>query len=210
MTRRRCLASPAGCPAALQLFLDIDDRFGVLQLPPEPCILSLDLRQLRGQRVARGRLGSPLGRRQSIKSTAVALPAPICQHRRIQAFPTQDRPDPSDLGRDVRLRQNPQLRLLRKRPAPRLLRQLGRRRCRGWHYVRPTASLRTSPGSGVHLLGFVSHDHDDCPSPPSLNFKDFDVSSSLARRGHSGAGSQLSRSGCEFMSPGTGSLILRM
>ena len=180
MTRRRCQRdSQQRC----NFFLDIDDRFGVLQLPPQPCILPFDLRKFRRQRVARGRLGTALGRPLATKSPAVALPAPIRQGRRVQAFPAQDRPDTARLGRGVRLGQNPQLRLRRNRPAPRPVRKFGRRRRRGRHYARPTASLRASPDGGVHLLGLVSHNHDDCPSPPSLNFKDSDVSSSLARRG---------------------------
>jgi hypothetical protein len=49
----------------------------------------------------------------------------------------------------------------------------GRTACkirRGSFDVRLPAS-----GGGAHLLGFVSHDHDDCPSAPSLTFKDFDL-----------------------------------
>ena len=56
------------------------------------------------------------------------------------------------------------------------------RRGRGWHYGRPPASLRTGPGRIVRIHPFVMHDHDGCPSPSRLNFKDSDVSPSLARR----------------------------
>lgn len=165
MTRRRCLASPVGFPTGLQLFLDFDDRFGLLQLPTKACSLPLGLRQLRRQRVPRRGLGSPLGRRQPTKSSAIALPAPIRQGRRVQTFPAQDRSDPTNVGRAVSLRQNTKLRLRRKSPTPRPIRHLGSRRRRGRHYGRPPASLRTNPGGIVRLLVFVLHDHDGCPSP---------------------------------------------
>ena len=153
MTRRRCL------------FLDFDDRFGLLQLPTKACSLPLGLRQLRRQRVPRRGLGSPLGRRQPTKSSAIALPAPIRQGRRVQTLPAQDRSDPTNVGRAVSLRQNTKLRLRRKSPTPRPIRHLGSRRRRGRHYGRPPASLRANPGGIVRLLVFVLHDHDGCPSP---------------------------------------------
>ena len=69
--------------------------------------------------------------------------------------------------------QNAQLRLRRKRPASRPVRQFGRWRGR-----------RRYRGHGpiLRLLPFALHDHDDCPLPSRLNFKDSDVSPSLARR----------------------------
>jgi hypothetical protein len=64
-----------------QLFLDVDYRLGMLQFLREPCILPLGLRQFHRKRIARGKLGSRLDRRQPTESTAVALPAPIRQRR---------------------------------------------------------------------------------------------------------------------------------
>jgi len=49
------------------------------------------------------------------------MSAPIRQGRRVQTFPAQDRPDAADLGRGIRLRQNPQLRRRRDRSTPRQL-----------------------------------------------------------------------------------------
>src|SRR4029077_8835012 len=80
----------------------------------------------------------------------------------------------------VRLGQNTQLRLRRKSPTSRPIRHLGRRRRRGRHYAR--SPVTTSPGSTVGINFLVLHDHDGCPSPSRLNFKDSDVSPSLARR----------------------------
>jgi hypothetical protein len=180
MTRRRCLESPAEYPAALQLFLDFDDRLGALQSPPQMCILPLGLRQLRRQRVPYRRLGPPLGGRHRTKRSTVTLPAPVRQRRRVQTFPPQDRSEPTNAGRAVRLGQNTQLRLRCKSPTSRPIRHLGRRRRRGRHDAR--SSVITSPGSTVGISFLVLHDHDGCPSPSRLNFKDSDVSPSLARR----------------------------
>ena len=182
MARRRCPASPAEYPTGLQLFLDFNNCLGALQSSPEPRILPLGPRQFRRQRVRRRGLGSPLGGRQRIQSSAVALPAPGIQHRGVQAFPAQDCPDPTSADGAVCLRQNAQLLLLRKRSTPCPLRQFGRRcrRCR--HCGRPTAFLRSGAGGTVCLGLFMPHNHDDCPSPPRLNFRAADVSSSLARR----------------------------
>ena len=158
MTRRRCLASPVGFPTGLQLFLDFDDRFGLLQLPTKACSLPLGLRQLRRQRVPRRGLGSPLGQRQPTKSSAIALPAPIRQGRRVQTLPAQDRSDPTNVGRAVSLRQNTKLRLRRKSPTPGLIRHLGRRR-RGRHCRRPPASLRINSSGSIRFRFFAWHDH---------------------------------------------------
>jgi hypothetical protein len=159
MTCRRCLASPAGYPAGPQLFLDFDDRLGVLQSPPEPCILPLGLRQFHRQRIPRHRLWPPLGRCQRIKSAAVALPAPVRQARRVQAFPAQDRSDPANLGGTVNLGQNAKLRLRRKSPTPGPIQHLGRRRRRGRHCRRPPASLRINSSGTVRFPFFAWHDH---------------------------------------------------
>ena len=104
-------------------------------------------------------LGPRLAGRQCTKSSTVALSAPVRQGRRIQAFPAQDSSDPTNFGRDISLRQNTQLRLHRKSPTPRPIRQFGRRRRRGRHCGRPPASLRTSPGGTVRFRFFVLHDH---------------------------------------------------
>jgi hypothetical protein len=89
---------------------------GGLRIPPRSALRYLPpgLHQFRCQRVACRQLGSPLGRRQRTKSTAVAVPAPVCQGRRVQAFPAQDRSDPTNVGRAVGLRQNTQLRRSRR------------------------------------------------------------------------------------------------
>src|ERR1019366_635977 len=75
-------------------FLDFDDRLGVLQSPLDPCILPPGPRQFRRQRGQHRELGSPLGGRQRTRSSTVALPAPVSQGRRVQAFPAQDHSDP--------------------------------------------------------------------------------------------------------------------
>jgi hypothetical protein len=71
----------------LKRFLLSRQKFGLLQSPTEPCILPLGLRQLPRQRVPRRGLGAPLGRRQPTKSSAIALPPPIRQGRRVQPLP---------------------------------------------------------------------------------------------------------------------------
>src|ERR1019366_2062187 len=77
----------------------------------------------------------------------------------VQAFSAQDCSDPTNVGGGVSLCQNTQLRLHRKSPTPRPIRQFGRRRRRGRHCGRPPASLRTSPGGTVRFNFFVLHDH---------------------------------------------------
>jgi hypothetical protein len=47
---------------------------------------------------------------------------------------------------------------------------------------RQFAAVQRGPGGFVRLRIFVLHDHDGCPSPSRLNFKDSDVSPSLAQR----------------------------
>ena len=76
---------------------------------------------------------APLGGRQRTKRSTVTLPAPVRQRRRVQTFPPQDRSDPTNAGRAVRLGQNTQLRLRCKSPTSRPIRHLGRRRRRGRH-----------------------------------------------------------------------------
>jgi hypothetical protein len=138
--------------------LDFDDRLGVLQSPPEPGILPLGLRQFQRQRIPRHRLRPPLGRCQRTKSAAVALPAPVRQARRVQAFPAQDRSDPTNVGGTVNLGQNAELRLRRKSPTPGLIRHLGRRR-RDRHCRRPPASLRINSSASIRFRFFAWHDH---------------------------------------------------
>src|ERR1019366_8814721 len=77
----------------------------------------------------------------------------------VQAFSAQDCSDPTNVGGGVNLCQNTQLRLHRKSPTPRPIRQFGRRCRRGRHCGRPPASLRTSPGGTVRFNFFVLHDH---------------------------------------------------
>jgi hypothetical protein len=158
MTRCRCLASPAGCPAALQLFLDIDNRLGVLQLPPEPRILPLELRHLRRQRIARRRLRPSFDRRQAAERASGAQSAPIAQGRRIQAFPAQDGAGAAR-GCAVDLRQDTQLVLPSERPSARPVREFGSCRRWGCHGDRPPASHRVSPSGTIRLRVFVRHNH---------------------------------------------------
>ena len=108
----------SGMPNRAATFLDFDDRLGVLQSPLEPRILPLGQRQFRRQRVQHRGLGSPLDGRQHPKSSTGALPTPVRQSRRIQAFPAQDRSDPTNFGGHISLRQNTQLRLRCKSPTP--------------------------------------------------------------------------------------------
>src|ERR1019366_5178035 len=77
----------------------------------------------------------------------------------VQAFSAQECSDPTNVGGGVSLCQNTQLRLHRKSPTSRPIRQFGRRRQRGRHCGRPPASLRTSPGGTVRFNFFVLHDH---------------------------------------------------
>jgi hypothetical protein len=104
------------------------------------------------------RLGSLLGRRQRTKSPAVALPAPVRQGRRVQAFPAQDRSDPTNVGRAVGLRQSTQLRLRCKSPPPWLIQQFGAAIAGADTAVGlrpPSASIPAAPFVFASLLGMT-------------------------------------------------------
>jgi hypothetical protein len=154
--RRRCRSSPAADPIRPQLFLDRDNRLGVLQPAHQPRILPFDLRQLRRHRITQHGLRSSFDRRQAAKRTSVAQSAPITQGRGIQAFAAQDDGGAAG-GGAIDLGQNSQL--VGERPSARPVRQFGSS-CRwGCHGGRPPASHRVSPSGTIRLRVSVRHNH---------------------------------------------------
>jgi hypothetical protein len=107
-----------GCPAAPQLFLDLDDGLRAREPPRQSGIFALGRGKFSCQRVEDGGLAATLARNQGCEGSGVTLPAPISQGRGIQAFATQDGADPTDVTGTVGLGQDAQLVLNSEGPTP--------------------------------------------------------------------------------------------
>jgi hypothetical protein len=70
---------PAGCPAAPQLFLDVDDGFGAREALRQTRIVPLQSGDLCRERVVLGGLWAAFAGNQCAEITSVALPAPLAQ-----------------------------------------------------------------------------------------------------------------------------------
>jgi hypothetical protein len=99
-------SAPAGCPAAPQLFLQLDDGFGAFQAQRQTGIIALSQSQFGCQRVGFNGLRAALGGRQCTERSGVALLAPFGEGRRVNALATQDGTDATGLGCAIGLGQD--------------------------------------------------------------------------------------------------------
>jgi hypothetical protein len=70
---------PTGCPAAPQLFLDVDDGFGAREALRQTHIIPLQGGNLCREQVGLGGLWAAFAGNQCAESANVALPTPLAQ-----------------------------------------------------------------------------------------------------------------------------------
>ena len=117
--------TPAGCPAAPQLFLYFHDSLGALQAKREAGILLLEKGHLGRERIGFGDLWAALDRHQGAESACVALPAPVSQRRGVEALAAQDGGDAAGVSRTIRVGETAQLVLGGEDPTVRAGGELG-------------------------------------------------------------------------------------
>jgi hypothetical protein len=121
--RRRWV--PARCPAAPQLFLEIDDRLGACQAQRQTGIIALEEDQFGCRRIGFGGFATTPGGNQRAVSSGDPLLAPFGEGRGVETFATQDGADPTGIGGAIGIGQDAQLVLDGEGPPARASGQFG-------------------------------------------------------------------------------------